>query len=248
MKKLKPGPTTPPVNGKYYTVRDLPLTVVSQCGCYITTTHASGKEEIAEFIEDETAEYCHWCEEIDEVRAEEKKYGLKPLLNAAELDHKEYIRTSYERVGTYRDWYVSTEQEIDSGVRPAFNAKIFEILQAIPKKDRWRNAVNWIVSYNEQGHYLCSWNELQMVRHIVQESLKDRRAFFCLVANPSDTYAGHVKEASRRHIQDLQDCLALIASPSKEIRAMGIQMAAMLNKKKPCQEMTRKIGEAQPHR
>ena len=233
MKKLKPGPTKPPKNGKYYTTRDLPITVVSKCGCYIKTTRASSKEEIADFIEMETEEYCRWCEERDDLRAEEKSYGFRPLLNT-EDSWKEYKRRSWDRLFEYKDWCTATEDELDCGIRIAFNKRVSEILKTIPQKRRWLSAGHWFEHYDERGRSLGSWNGIQMGRYITQEALKDREAFMSLVADPRDTHAGHLVKGAKLHITTPQDCVHVIASPSKDIRALGIQLARELNQRKPC--------------
>ena len=232
---MKPR-VAPPKNGKTYTRRDLPLEVTCDCGCVVTIQRPPTGQDVTlgEMIADLASDYCFICEENDALTSLEATAGLRPLHRDPKLKHKHEVWARENRLNFFNDWKAATESELDSGIREHFNRKMLEVLEACAgdKKNRWKKPRLWIPRFTVEGAEIGCWHQLQLSCHIVQETLKDRAAFDCVVIDPDSLSAGHLKQAAALHVQTVQDALQLIASPSKDIRTLGIYLAGDFNNRK----------------
>jgi hypothetical protein len=135
----------------------------------------------------------------------------------------EVMKARYNRLSFFEDWQAATEEELDNGIREVFNRKMLEVLDASARNKRssWKKPRFWIHRPNAG----TCWHELQLSFHLVQETMKDREAYFDVIANPNEVAAGHLKLCAGEHVKTMEDCLLLISSPSEDIRNMGLELS-----------------------
>jgi hypothetical protein len=227
----KPSPVAKPKNGKYYTKADLPLTVIHPCGCEevieVGTPYFRAEIEYARDVD------CFTCKAERHVQFEEEISKLRPLYKDRTMSPEEAWMAREYRADTFRDMRCVAESEIEEGRWPRFSARWLESLEtAALSGDHRKNPRLWIPQGTE-GMMRCQ-HEIELYACVLDGTLKHREAFLDVIAEPESFPAGLLEDYARDHITTPQDCLSLIASPSADIRALGIKLSGELNKAKPC--------------